>query len=133
MNDGWAAAAAAADGDEEAGEDWWAGEEFEEDWACVFEAYCPEGGSGRMPCLVAREPLQGSGVNVRMARAILQIADWQNRGDLGLDEFSLAMYLCRRQRLGEGVPSMLEAWMIPPSLREARGCRDNGPSPAYPS
>lgn len=60
VNDGWAAAAeaAAADGDEEGGErgeDWWAGEEFEEDWACVFEAYCPEGGSGRMPCLVARE------------------------------------------------------------------------------
>ncbi|CAN0464166.1 unnamed protein product [Hapterophycus canaliculatus] len=44
-----------------------------------------------MPCLVAREPLQGSGVSVRVARAILRIADWDDQGDLGADEFSLAM------------------------------------------
>lgn len=40
---------------EDEDEDWWAGEEFEEDFLCLFEAYCPEGGGGRMPCLVARE------------------------------------------------------------------------------
>lgn len=39
----------------EEGETWWAGEEFEGDWACLFEAYLPEGGIRRMPCLVARE------------------------------------------------------------------------------
>ncbi|CAM9639560.1 unnamed protein product [Laminaria digitata] len=42
------------------------------------------------------------------------------------------MYLCRRHRLGEGVPSMLEAWMIPPRLRETRGCDCDSPSPAFP-
>lgn len=37
------------------GEEWWAGEEFEEEWACIFEAYCPEGQARRLSCLDARE------------------------------------------------------------------------------
>lgn len=37
------------------GEEWWAGEEFEEEWMCIFEAYCPEGLSGRLSCFDARE------------------------------------------------------------------------------
>ncbi|CAM9213081.1 unnamed protein product [Ascophyllum nodosum] len=118
---------------EEDEDEWWAGEEFEEEWACIFEAFCPEGEERRLPCLAAREPLQGSGVTARVARGILRIADWNESGDLGPDEFALAMYLCRRYRLGEGVPSLLEAWMIPPALREARGCEGNsGLSPAFP-
>jgi len=47
-----------SDGDEGEDEDedgWWAGAEFEGDWSCLFEAYCPEGSGGRMPGLVARE------------------------------------------------------------------------------
>ncbi|CAM9292276.1 unnamed protein product [Pylaiella littoralis] len=106
-------------------------EEEEEAQEAEEEDEAEEEQEQEIPCLVAREPLQGSGVNVRVVRAILRMADWHDQGDLGPDEFSLAMYLCRRHRLGQRVPSMLEAWMIPPGLREARGCRGNYPSPAY--
>ena len=40
---------------EEDEDEWWAGEEFEEEWACIFEAFCPEGEERRLPCLAARE------------------------------------------------------------------------------
>lgn len=41
--------------EEEGTDDWWAGEEFEEEWASIFQAFCPEGEGGRLPCLAARE------------------------------------------------------------------------------
>lgn len=47
---------------EDTGGEWWAGEEYEQDWGCIFDAYLcqheEEGrgdGDGRLPCVAARE------------------------------------------------------------------------------
>lgn len=66
-------------------------------------------------------------VQTKLPQAILAqiwtLSDMDQDGRLGCEEFVLAMYLCEMASLGEAIPSVLPADLVPPSFRKNVGSR----------
>lgn len=66
-------------------------------------------------------------VQTKLPQAILAqiwtLSDMDQDGRLGCEEFVLAMYLCEMSSLGEAIPTVLPADLVPPSFRKTVGSR----------
>lgn len=62
-------------------------------------------------------------VQTKLPQAILAqiwtLSDMDQDGRLGCEEFVLAMYLCEMSSLGETIPTVLPADLVPPSFRKS--------------
>lgn len=50
-------------------------------------------------------------------RSVWELSDIDKDGMLDMDEFSVAMYLCRQSQSGFPIPAELPADVVPPSKR----------------
>ena len=58
-----------------------------------------------------------TGLPKEVLRSVWELSDLDKDGLLDMDEFSVAMYLCRQSQSGFPIPSALPADVVPPSKR----------------
>ena len=58
-------------------------------------------------CLQVREALMATGVAQGVLRCIWELSDIDKDGQLDMDEFAVAMYLCRQAQRGQPMPQAL--------------------------
>lgn len=98
-------------------QDGWSIAQSERDeFTCLFSKAGPVAG-GLLPGSKAKAPLMATGVNPAVLRDIWTLADIDQDGALDLDEFILAMHLCRHVHGGSPVPETLPPHLVPPPKR----------------
>mmetsp|Transcript_2253 Transcript_2253/g.3109 ORF Transcript_2253/g.3109 Transcript_2253/m.3109 type:complete len:573 (+) Transcript_2253:244-1962(+) len=93
----------------------WALEDQREEYIPQFEACNPE--NGKLPAGQARDALMATGLDINTLRVVWDLSDIDKDGMLDLEEFILAMYLCKASQSGEELDEELPIELIPPSKR----------------
>lgn len=74
--------------------------------------------SGFLTGAQARNLMVGTKLPQAILAQIWTLSDMDQDGRLGCEEFVLAMYLCEIASLGEAIPTVLPADLVPPSFRK---------------
>jgi len=86
-----------------------------ERYRAVFNAHGPA--NGVLSPAAAREALLATGVPTEVLRELWEQVDLDGSGNLDLEEFALALYLCEQVKSGKPLARTLPAELMPPSRR----------------
>lgn len=73
--------------------------------------------NGKLSPAQVREALMATGVAQGVLRCIWELSDIDKDGQLDMDEFAVAMYLCRQAQRGQPMPQALPSQVVPPSKK----------------
>lgn len=84
-----------------------------------FYAQGPQG--GKLSPSQVKTALLTTGLQTTVLRSIWELSDIDKDGQLDMDEFAVAMYLCRQSQANQSLPSVLPSEMVPPSKQSFFG------------
>lgn len=93
----------------------WAVTPYKDEFEQFFWNQGPD--RGKLSPAKVKDALLTTGLPKEVLRSVWELSDIDKDGMLDMDEFSVAMYLCRQSQSGFSVPAELPADVVPPSKR----------------
>mmetsp|Transcript_25233 Transcript_25233/g.58672 ORF Transcript_25233/g.58672 Transcript_25233/m.58672 type:complete len:328 (+) Transcript_25233:187-1170(+) len=93
----------------------WSVTPYKDEFETFFWNQGPE--RGKLSPAKVKDALMTTGLPKEVLRSVWELSDLDKDGMLDMDEFSVAVYLCRQSQSGFPIPAALPADVVPPSKR----------------